>query len=515
MGNTYCRLHKQMKDTAASPPAPLAAPAFNPWTAVSILGLAVMEAAWVTLLYQSVNLHTASDAPALVLFVFLLAALAARLLGHLFLTSRVSRNRVRGGLLIAYAALFLAANSLLLRNAPAVAGGALDTALDGMAGLRAIIPGGVFLAGALLWLLLRGVTQARQGAGTFVVQANLRLGMGMFLLYSLLALAADSELPGLAFFVLFLSSALLAMAAARVALLGRLRGGRRNPFSRAWLGSVAAAVAATVGAGFSLALLATGRFIVFYQRLVVAAFTAFVGLTLAPFLLILSLFGNVYTGPAEVPAEGSQLPPGEEDLGGAPNLLDELPSVERLPAEARAAYYAVAVTLAVIIVGGIFWGARAVYLRYRGEQAVEYVIRPGDWLAQFRRAGAPPDQAAQARRRLAERQRALAAARIRQIYAALMDVGEAMGAPRAAAQTPLEFLATLQARLHPVQAELAQVTHAYLKVRYGELPETHAEVDAVERAWRKVQAQGGAAARVYQAQRKEEERAQRRREWAA
>jgi hypothetical protein len=66
-----------------------------------------------------------------------------------------------------------------------------------------------------------------------------------------------------------------------------------------------------------------------------------------------------------------------------------------------------------------------------------------------------------------------------------------------------------------VQAELAQVTHAYLKVRYGELPETHAEVEAVERAWRKVQAEGGAAARVYQAQRREEERAQRRREWAA
>ena len=46
-------------------------------------------------------------------------------------------------------------------------------------------------------------------------------------------------------------------------------------------------------------------------------------------------------------------------------------------------------------------------------------------------------------------------------------------------------------RIFPAsQAELATITHAYLRVRYGELPETRGQVDEVESAWELVRKRG-------------------------
>ncbi len=40
------------------------------------------------------------------------------------------------------------------------------------------------------------------------------------------------------------------------------------------------------------------------------------------------------------------------------------------------------------------------------------------------------------------------------------------------------------------KVELETITHAYLRVRYGELPETHGQVEEVEDAWELVRKRG-------------------------
>jgi hypothetical protein len=70
-----------------------------------------------------------------------------------------------------------------------------------------------------------------------------------------------------------------------------------------------------------------------------------------------------------------------------------------------------------------------------------------------------------------------------------MALSEALGRPRPAARTPLEFLPVLGGLFPSLEGDLAVITHAYLKVRYGELPETHQEIEAVESAWARVRAQ--------------------------
>jgi hypothetical protein len=73
-----------------------------------------------------------------------------------------------------------------------------------------------------------------------------------------------------------------------------------------------------------------------------------------------------------------------------------------------------------------------------------------------------------------------------------MQTCEAIGYPRPTATTPLEFLPELSRIFPESAADLQDITRAYLKVRYGEVPETQAEVDDIETAWKRVEVQAQA-----------------------
>ena len=99
-------------------------------------------------------------------------------------------------------------------------------------------------------------------------------------------------------------------------------------------------------------------------------------------------------------------------------------------------------------------------------------------------------EALASRFKLGQAARLLQAARIRWVYFQLMDLCTELGRPRPAAVTPLEFLPDLEALFPDSQAGLGFITQAYLKVRYGELPESRDEVEQVVSAWKKVETQG-------------------------
>ncbi len=86
--------------------------------------------------------------------------------------------------------------------------------------------------------------------------------------------------------------------------------------------------------------------------------------------------------------------------------------------------------------------------------------------------------------------RLIAAARIRIIYARLLKLGSRLGQPREPAVTPTEYLAVLDRVFPASRDELELITNAYLRVRYGELPESRTEVTQVEAAWGVVRRRG-------------------------
>lgn len=66
----------------------------------------------------------------------------------------------------------------------------------------------------------------------------------------------------------------------------------------------------------------------------------------------------------------------------------------------------------------------------------------------------------------------------------MSDVAESFGYPRLEAETPYEYLTSL-ARVWPQAATETQlITQAYVRVRYGEIPETRAELEQILAAWR-------------------------------
>lgn len=85
-----------------------------------------------------------------------------------------------------------------------------------------------------------------------------------------------------------------------------------------------------------------------------------------------------------------------------------------------------------------------------------------------------------------EARQAYSVATIRKIYASLLALAEQRGVPRPPAQTPLEYLPTLQSTFPVWGAELQVLTRAYVDAHYGQLPDTEAELQALRDAWQHI-----------------------------
>ena len=81
-------------------------------------------------------------------------------------------------------------------------------------------------------------------------------------------------------------------------------------------------------------------------------------------------------------------------------------------------------------------------------------------------------------------QRWRSAATVRRIYQAMCYLAAEYGFPRLETETPFEYLATLRQAWPENHHESQLITEAYNRVRYGEIPETKAELDEIEAAWR-------------------------------
>ena len=82
-----------------------------------------------------------------------------------------------------------------------------------------------------------------------------------------------------------------------------------------------------------------------------------------------------------------------------------------------------------------------------------------------------------------------AALTIRRIYAQTVRLAASHGYPRPASHTPYEHLATLRQAFPGCEADLVQITEAYVGVHYGELPEQADALAQIRAAFERVAAQ--------------------------
>jgi len=90
-------------------------------------------------------------------------------------------------------------------------------------------------------------------------------------------------------------------------------------------------------------------------------------------------------------------------------------------------------------------------------------------------------------RRLGILRRWRTAASIRQLYQAMCDAAADAGHTRSPSETPYEYLAALGEVWPGNQPDTHLITEAYVWVRYGEVPETEEELQAINQAWRRLE----------------------------
>ncbi len=476
---------------------------FNAWRQIAVFCIVAIEISWVTPWLRSFS-WTTQATPTLQVFVTLAIIMwLAYALGSLADVFEIA-IRHRRWIMIGFILLgVFAARQLLVSELNTVSADEfLNSPLKQFADLTRVIPGEMFAVFTVLFVALRGLWLVERVVSYSVVLEYVRLALIMFAIYGFTMAISSSAAPELGLLVVYLVAALFGVGAGRIATIGRMQGGRKSPFNRHWLGSMLAAVLGAVGLATSVGALTAGRLAAAIQAfglLLQKGLLVLVLLVLVPILLLVQKFVPDFQFPSlpTLPTPTPTVPEFEQIAPEAPpSLFDIDPNAtDLLPPELESLLIWGGLLLGIVLVVGLFrWRILRDWLR--SDEETESMLEQGDlWTmlrqalrGRFRRAA---DRLA-ATTQLGKRQRILAAAKIRRIYTHLMDLCADLETPRPPAQTPLEFLPELKQLFPGHTPDLTTITNAYLKVRYGELPETQAEVDAVEQAWALVQGKGKA-----------------------
>lgn len=292
--------------------------------------------------------------------------------------------------------------------------------------------------------------------------------------------------------VLFCFSSLIIIILTRAEQIEHQASGFSFPITPRWLGVITLAGVSIVGIGTLIASSVTTESILGPPQTAVqfAAYTTFytfinlVGplffvtfewlsnileIVLRPIAAMLANFQFEVAGPAN-----QALP--EAELNDAPDFLIDMTAL---------ILNITAGLILVLIIGLIVFGLIA-------------SVRAARKLQQRPEALSPPGEAERQEEELGwwERLRNVmprfrewrAAASIRRIYRQMVLAGTAAGYPRQTAETPYEYLRRLhQAFPHNV-TEVSVITDAYVRVHYGEVPETRAELNEIYTAWKSLEA---------------------------
>ncbi|MGE5224812.1 MAG: DUF4129 domain-containing protein, partial [Omnitrophica WOR_2 bacterium] len=294
-----------------------------------------------------------------------------------------------------------------------------------------------------------------------------------------------------------LFTGLFGMSSARILLVGSLTGGQKIPFNKRRLSGLVFTAAGMTVLAVLVALLFSSSyglqiFSFFYSlvTLLIRLFVVFIGLLMLPFLILLD---KVFSG-VKFTSLTDQILQLQQALEQLRLLAVQRPAISP---EALMIFKPILLGLAILVAVGV----ALLLLRERKRAGMlaggnEFVstLSTDDLLRQLlesarKRAQAAIDRLGQLLG-YQRSERLRAAARIRAIYAELLELCQKLGSPRPVSRTPLEFQRKLEQIFPASSTDLAVITQAYQRVRYGELPETRQEVVDVESAWQRIAVTG-------------------------
>ena len=334
-------------------------------------------------------------------------------------------------------------------------------------------------------LILRGVVLASNLPDTRAALLGFQTGLVALLMHGLLYLPTHPRLSSAGLF-LYLFLGLLTMSAVRIAGVTNFRGGKLARLNRTWIAGLLTGALAVVAAALLLGRISAGT----VGELVAVVFLAVAGLLGVIVVVLLFPLLTFLTDVIMRALQQLALRFNEDFLG---NLQESLAGLQGMAAQfvdrilPTLHVMRILIPLAVLagIIGAVLLWLKLseLYLRAKPEEDTSG-LPPGSLLGMLRRLAR--GLRAQGRRSI-HPARLIGAARVRRVYAGLMALCARKGSPRKAWLTPLEFLPRAEELFPGRERELEQVTRAYIKVRYGELPELREEVEQVLEAWKSIQ----------------------------
>jgi hypothetical protein len=376
--------------------------------------------------------------------------------------------------------------------------------LHSFADLKSLIPVEFIVIITVIIGFWRGITIAQEHIGPSSVMDHFWVGIVMYVTFILLNTIVTGETPG-DFFYVFLFAALIAMCAARLTVVGMVRGGKENEFNRSWfLGIILAAlfvvsVSSLLGSmigehftGIGVVILGLFGSVLVLLWILISPIIS-LSITILSYIFhnsdILEKLGENFKNLNEMLSGFGRRVFGMVETSGIGILISRWgPTVKTI---------ILGTIIVLAILGLVSWMAIKLWRdRERSKIGDEQKanIKGGNifqlLLGILRQSWSGAINTLENLTDFKHRQRVRAAARIRQVYAELMELCESLGQPRAEAQTPLEYVPNLVTLFPEAPSEVEVITVAYLDVRYGQIPETQKEIEEVEAAWKKIHAEG-------------------------
>lgn len=457
-----------------------------------------MELSWVVPWYRSLTPATYAVSPMRAFLVLASLFLSVHMVVRLMNFLRLRLDLRRWVLLILFVACVLVGlKTLLYPNESVWFGELLSRPLRSFNDYAVVIPDEFVVTLVVLLTCWRGMSLAQEFIEPLTVLRNFQMGILLFIAYIFILTNVTGETPGL-FLYIFLFAALIAMGAARIGVLSTLRGGGGSPFDRRWSAGMLMATLCVVGlAALAARLASEGGLLEQIGAATLGIIILFAVVVISPAIFFLPVLIQRFPGLSGRLVEFvDNLREIRANLFGiAQNLfglLDRTGFLDFVPALKPVLLWSVILGVGFVILLQISrWLSKD---RQGRSEERESLLGRGDLLRliqealrnQLRKAS----EGLMGAVRLRHSQRLLAAARIRRIYSQLMDLSAELDTPRPSAKTPLEFLPDMSRLFPAYEDNLADITQAYLRVRYGELPETLQEVQEVERAWARIAAAG-------------------------
>lgn len=457
------------------------------WRGISVLILFVLESLWAALLGSSLMVQPAAFPP---LFLFILVILAAGYILHSLAMIWQVKTAVSWTILAILGgfSLWLGLEGLLYWPRVAMPWDMLAAMNETMA-VSQQFPAEALVILVTLISWLRGLNLARTGIYTDTLLTTFWVGALSLIVFHFQSPERQPLTYAILFMFIFLG--LVGMSTARLGEVAELRGGRMARFSLRWLGNLAGgALLVLLAAGLAalLVLSPIGQLVGLGILIALSFVTGLLMQLIAPLLdWIVNLLTQALRNGGVInqnTAISDQIAEQLQEMAEQQEAVEPLMS-QVLPLLVWGVVIGLVVLMAVALIRRKWHARRARLEGIEEDASLAAMLRDLGQAVKDRAQQTADDLARLLHLRNANRM--IQAARIRWVYSQLMALCVDLGCPRLTAQTPLEFLPLAAQKLPEAKDEMNLMTGAYLKVRYGELPESDGEVNDVMEAWKRVQ----------------------------